>query len=847
MMDRKRRARVPRRDVYDHPQPAQERSVLSHIRTAFVAVGVLALLSGSTRAQIQLERGCSPPPPGAKLWSDPATWGGSIPGAGSSVVVPAGVTIVLDVPPAPLKQLSVEGTLLFGCGDFNLACDRIEVSGALHIGSQAHPHLHRAEIVLGNQFHPAADPLAKTFLVQTGGVLEMHGEPRSHSWLHLAATAWAGDSTLVLEEPVDWRRGERLVLASTDFDQYQAEELLIRSVSNGGTNLHLVSPLTYTHWGEIEQGVLDERAEVALLDRNVTVRGDQDSVSTQIGGHMLFEGLNSAEIHLEWIELERMGQAGQLARYPLHYHLVGDASGSYVRNCSIHHCYNRSLTIHGTHNVEVRGNVSYDTLGHAFFLEDSTETGNRFIDNLGLLTRRPAPEYQLLPSDAEPSTYWISNTDNQFIGNVAAGSAYHGFQYDIPKENWSDVKPPVFVGNVAHSNGGHGFFLNDHLHLSGPARFPNFTAYKNRESGIWCRLFGRATWTHAAVGDNRTGVYLASGGFAKDGFAFLDMIDSFVIGESNNVGNPQTAVEINYGRCLPDPSYPSQTITGYEFYDGLLSVSNTTFAFFRSVRIAGQVRHAAALGPVFFDNPWAIDPRNYSRNLSFFHAQRVYIKAPSTKASGIASTTVYDQDGSLTGTADQYVAASTPLMTPASGYTFEPVWNAIIVPGPATPPHHFAYGQLTFVDRTKSAIQFVRVDSIDRGGGRDIYDPAFSSPNHKVGSETFRFPTSLLLNESYAISVPVGAIREFDLELRFGPPQSAAVLKIAYATPGPAEVRVNSVPVTQAPDLGSLRTGDGNSYFYDAVGQSLYLKAVVRGQGSGPMQGRQTIIEVIQP
>ena len=60
-----------------------------------------------------------------------------------------------------------------------------------------------------------------------------------------------------------------------------------------------------------------------------------------------------------------------------------------------------------------------------------------FNKNLGLLTRRPSEELALIPSDIQtgeaargPATFWISNPDNSFTGNAAAGSEGLGFWYD---------------------------------------------------------------------------------------------------------------------------------------------------------------------------------------------------------------------------------------------------------------------------------------------------------------------------------------------------------------------------------------------------------------------------------
>ncbi len=87
-------------------------------------------------------------------------------------------------------------------------------------------------------------------------------------------------------------------------------------------------------------------------------------------------------MYVEGVEFNRMGQNMTLARYPIHWHLIGDAQGQYIRNASLHDTYNRCVTVHGTNFVRVENNVTYNTVGHCFFLEDGIEHGNEFIRNL---------------------------------------------------------------------------------------------------------------------------------------------------------------------------------------------------------------------------------------------------------------------------------------------------------------------------------------------------------------------------------------------------------------------------------------------------------------------------------
>jgi hypothetical protein len=788
------------------------------------------VLSPNCLAQV---RPCPVPPPGAKLWSDPGTWGGQTPQAGDEVMIPTADVVYMDVDPPALKSLNVMGTLIVGCEDITLACDKIEVHGAFLAGSDSHPFHHDLTITLGNRYHAPGDTSTKAFLVHPGGNLVMHGQPRSHSWLRLDQTAHAGTSTLRLEAPVDWTVGQRLVITSTDFDLNQAEQRRIVAVNEDGAELTLDRPLDWTHWGEVETFVFDQRAEVALLDRNIEVRGDMDSANTMFGGHMMLMGNGNTPIELDWVECRRMGQAGLVARYPIHFHLLGDATGSAVRNCSIHHCYNRSITVHGTNNVLVEGNVSYETFGHAFFLEDSVETGNVFRDNLGLGTRKPAPQNQILPSDEFPSTYWITNTDNQFYNNVAAGSEADGFWYDVPQPLWQDAVPPVFVDNRAHSNRRHGFFTDHRLRPTSTAVYLRFQAYKNRQMGVWHRSYDQAVWEGALLSDNRTGFYIASEGFQQDDFSFITVSNSAVLGESGNVGNPVFPAEIAYGRTLPDPGNPSQTITGFEFYDGLVGVYGSVFAEFQPAIVDGQVREAAALAPVFHNNPWAVDPRNHTWNLTFLNAKVAYLKPPVPTANGVASTMIYDVDGSITGAPDQWIVAATELVTPAAEYTFVPEWNANIVPGHVTGSYDRAFGQILFKNLSTDDFSRIRVDSVDRATGRDVYEP-------QAGIK--KFPISIVSDEEYAITFPAQPTRDLAVEYRFSQPGRFALISIEYAAPAPAQVYVDFVLVPEANSLEDLKQSGGGTYYYDGGAERLWILPVLGGAGTSLLDGERTSV-----
>ena len=88
-----------------------------------------------------------------------------------------------------------------------------------------------------------------------GGTLSLHGN-RKDSWTKLAKTAAAGSNTIEVLNAGDWKKGDEIVVASTDFDPHQAERRTISSIS--GKVITLDQKLEYMHYGQVTFGV-DER------------------------------------------------------------------------------------------------------------------------------------------------------------------------------------------------------------------------------------------------------------------------------------------------------------------------------------------------------------------------------------------------------------------------------------------------------------------------------------------------------------------------------------------------------------------------------------------------------------
>src|SRR5436190_9480307 len=428
----------------------------------------MSLISASLLVSVfTIVQAQSPAAPAAKAtnWSDPATWPNrKVPVAGDKVIIEKDKQVVLDVTPPALNGVTIDGKLSFANKDVELTTEWIMLHGELEIGTEKAPHTRKATITFTNNVKDEdisgvggnTDKVDRGIMLM-GGTLNLHGN-QTNTWTKLSNTAAAGATSIQVLNAAGWKVGDEIVLASTDFDPRQAERRNISAIS--GNTITLDKKLDYMHFGKITFDV-DERGEVGLLTRNIKLQASADAAESFYGGHVM--AMNGSKMYVEGVEFNRMGQNLTLARYPIHWHLIGDAPGQYIKNASLHDTYNRCVTVHGTNFLHVENNVTYNTVGHCFFLEDGIEHGNEFIKNLTIQTKchptlecvptrlaaagesanfddrqavsanGQASNDVLLPSDNTVATYWITNPDNTFRDNVAAGSDSNGFWMSLPE------------------------------------------------------------------------------------------------------------------------------------------------------------------------------------------------------------------------------------------------------------------------------------------------------------------------------------------------------------------------------------------------------------------------------
>jgi cell migration-inducing and hyaluronan-binding protein len=714
-----------------------------HLFAMLLPAALLASIGAQANAQETHDHaGMAMPAPASSAavkqtrWSDPASWPeGKVPRAGDAVTIGRDKNILLDVSPPALRSLTINGKLSFSDAlDLNLTTEWIYVPGGeLDIGSEAKPYTRKASITLtDNVKGENINTMGDRGILLMAGTLNLHGD-RNNTWTRLAKTAKAGSNRIDVLNAAGWRKSDEIVLASTDFNPRQAERRTVTAIS--GNAITLDKPLTYMHFGEITFGV-DERGEVGLLTRNIKIQASDDAEKTYFGGHIM--AMAGSHMYVDSVELSRMGQHLTLARYPIHFHVIGEGQGQYIRNAAIHDTFNRCVTVHGTNNLQVENNVTFNTVGHCFFMEDGIEHGNRFVHNLGIQTKchptlpcvptnlgipsergvdgQKSKDF-LIPSDSTVATYWITNPANSYIDNVAAGSDETGFWLSLPEHptgafEGSDISKSTwprrtafgaFRGNSAHSNYD-GFMFDRNVAANGtfsvtgtvyiPRKdpsvatstplinmFSDLTSYKNRNGGLWMR--GEETiFQNLKLADNAIGMTFASG--LGGGATFTSKtFDSLFVGESGNIGNPTTKAEIAYGRSLPKPAVTDYPIRGYEFYDQTHEVVNPTFINYKD----NETRKTGAISYLLFTS-FGMSVENSVRGAKFVDAKPVYFPPREQRwasdfgtSAAFLTATIHDLDGSVSGVPGAYIVIDNGIANDDQACELRASWRAAVCKG----------------------------------------------------------------------------------------------------------------------------------------------------------------------
>jgi hypothetical protein len=580
-----------------------------------------------------------------------------------SVLIPAGKKILLDENTPDLAGLTVEGELMFENGKrLELQADYIHLKGSLHIGTNSTPYSGAATITLNaTDTAQNIDAMGTRGILVMGGKLNLFGKAPATLYTKLSDHVAAGGSALPLLQTSGWQAGDQIVVAPTDYYGIaQTERVQLASVN--ATQVNTTTGLAKARWGKLQYltasgmsltqdpnykprvtgtpTVLDERAAVGHLTRNIVIQSANDNLWTSqgFGAHVMVMGSN-ATANINGVEMRRMGQSGAKGRYPVHFHQMSyDTAGKEipatgnarkVTASTVWDSKNRCIVIHGSNDVTVDRNICYDIAGHAVFLEDAVERRNTITNNLVLKVR--VPTKPLLESDTDqfqrgPSGFWLTNPDNTIKGNTAGDIDGTGFWMAFPSNAMginkavavrpTNTKLGLFEDNVSHTNSKVGLQLdmvptNDagatdvqkyiptvdgqvaQYDDTIAAKFLRFklariTTYKNRDSGFW----NRASWPDYEEWVSADNIGVSFAGAGDDGKIYR----SLLVGTSLNNANTWQQIDTNKP-VVAFASYHStfamadNAVVNFPFVAGKSSGAFATTDYYTSAVDRGLVRN----------------------------------------------------------------------------------------------------------------------------------------------------------------------------------------------------------------------------------------------------------------
>ncbi|KAM4043868.1 fibrocystin [Anomaloglossus baeobatrachus] len=485
-----------------------ERGVLIYLVTG---TGQITVRLVAEETSIQPTPAPSPSPRPILRWSSPASWAGvsegwgghgsTVPQAGDDVIILPNRTILVDVVLPPLRGLYVVGALEFPpdlSNELSVACILI-AGGRLSVGTSQQPlqRERKIRILLRTSTRVHCDRLnglhVSPGVIGVYGKLQLYSAYPSKSWTRLGADIAPGNEMIPLNNTVDWRPGDKVVISSSSYEAHQAELVYVRDVY--GPILRIWGKLNFWHSGTVHS-IGDTRrislsAEVGLLSRNIQITTDRlCSGSIMVGQHTSDLGEKySGSLELSNIEISNFGSS----LFPS-INFINTSKCSWISFSSIHHSCGGGIRATNSTNITLHGNVVYNSVGHAIHLNGGSHI---LTSNLLVLMQQPKTQVEWVTGMKfdPPSKVFLS-------GNSVAGSeriAYHvqGQRCLSEERLWQE--------NVAHSSL-HGIHVYWEDGLKNCTKISGFLSYKNYDYGLFFNVEGSAVVDNVALIDNRVGL-----------------------------------------------------------------------------------------------------------------------------------------------------------------------------------------------------------------------------------------------------------------------------------------------------------------------------------------------------
>ncbi|XP_032319137.1 fibrocystin isoform X2 [Camelus ferus] len=497
------------------PSPGQDQGCDWYFDSQLRQLTYLVSGEGQVQVSLQVREGVSPTisastlaPESILKWSLPEAWegveegwgghSGTIPGPGDDVLILPNRTVLVDTDLPWLRGLYVTGTLEFPVDRSNVlsvAC--VVIAGTLENPLEKEKKLlillRASEGVFCDRFNGIrVDPGT----IGVFGKVQLHSAYPKKSWTHLGADIASGNERIIVEDTVDWRPHDKIVLSSSSYEPHEAEVLTVKEVK--GHHIRIHERLKHRHIGSVH--VMEDgrsvrlAAEVGLLTRNIQIQPDTACRGRLLVGSFRKSSMEefSGVLQLFNVEIRNLGS-------PLYssIDLTNVSAGSWIISSTLHQSCGGGIRAVASRGIILNDNLVFGTVGHGIDLEGQ---GYSLSNNLVVLMTQSAW-----------STVWVAGIkvnqakDVHLHGNVVAGSERLGFHVrghrcSSPEALWSD--------NVVHSCL-HGLHLYQECGPDNCTSVSGFLAFKNFDYGAMLRVQNSVEVENVTLVDNAVGLWAA--------------------------------------------------------------------------------------------------------------------------------------------------------------------------------------------------------------------------------------------------------------------------------------------------------------------------------------------------
>jgi hypothetical protein len=392
-------------------------------------------------------------------WSDPAIWGGRIPGPTDAPVIAAGNTVIADRN-ASVAGMQVAGQLIFS-PEHSVAIQstkNVLVTGQLLMQSAKPVIIHALRFTGINERNFAGGGMDMLdsdigLWVMQQGQLQLQGQAKT-GWTNAIGAISAGSTQITVLQANGWQVGDELIITPTANEARNVDVRTITAIKGNTISLNAAAtahPLINNRW----------TAEVGNLTRNVRIEGTAAGKS-----HIFIRATVPQKIQQVAFRYlgPRKDQGGTTVkelipgRYGLHFHHCNEGSdGSLVEGCVMRDIDNHAYVPHVSHGITMDHNIAFNCIETPFWwdMPDATHrtvwthnlvAGAKYFQGAISFDTQGAPTFGA-------NGFMLSmGDDNRCDSNVVVGQ--EGLETVNAAYDWEEMPIEsawIFKGNLAHN------------------------------------------------------------------------------------------------------------------------------------------------------------------------------------------------------------------------------------------------------------------------------------------------------------------------------------------------------------------------------------------------------------